>query len=182
MSTDRVKDPFERHLGCTVSAPAKHRSPFLQFLQLLNPTVSIVQRANQPIQVLQALIVVNFEFWGAKGTWVPVPLVQQSAQTERGHHCPCRRALCYSKYKADPASGPTALLTHWTPNSQAESYLESYLISFLGKFPSQKLFTLSRLPTMLLSLHCYLFPKPQTCMYLKDIFANRLHSALSDWK
>lgn len=32
MSTDRVRDPFERHLGCAVSAPAKHRSPFLQFL------------------------------------------------------------------------------------------------------------------------------------------------------
>lgn len=175
MLADRVRDPFERHLGCGVSAPGKYRSPFLQFLSTM---VSIVQRANQPIEFLQALIVVNLEFWGDKGTQVPVPLVQHSVQPERSHHCPCRRALCYLKYNPVPASMPTALLTHWTPNSQAEYYLKS----FLGKFPSQKLFTLSRLPPMLLSLHCYLFPKPQTCMYLKDIFANRFPSALSDWK
>lgn len=32
MLTDRVRDPFERRLGCGVSAPAKYRSQFLKFL------------------------------------------------------------------------------------------------------------------------------------------------------
>lgn len=151
-------------------------TPFLQFLSTVKSHGQHCAEGKWANCFLQAFIAVNLDFWGDKGTGVPVSLVQQSIWTERGHHCPCRRALRYLKYKAVLAPVPTAYLTAWTPNS------EFYLKSFLGKFPSQKLFTFSRLPTMFLSLHCYLFSKPQTCMYLKDIFANRPHNALSDWK
>jgi len=149
MLTDRVRDTSQPRCLSEVRAPATHRSPFA--LKLLNPVVSVTQRADQPA--------VSFK---------PSKLWNPNSERASARVCQCPRpskvfeppqaigglaevAVCYRNYTVASARVPTADPTAWTPSSQAERHLKS----FWRKVTFQQWFIFPRLPAA-----CFSFTLP----------------------
>lgn len=146
---------------------------FCSFYQLLNPIVSIVQGENQTNQFPSSFN--SCESWILRGQGHTCASAPGPAKypNQEGLSLPVQNSFCYLKIQGSPST--CAHSTSDRLNTQLTGRILSQI--FLREVPFSKV-----IYSFEGSLHCYLFTKPQTCMYLKDIFANRLHSALSDWK